>query len=407
MSIFLKKFFLLLLVIIFLPSCTILQAIKLVNSGKVVPNNITKSVIPFELKGHPIFIKVRLNNSENEYKFMFDTGALTIISQQVAKELELQSEIEFEMHGVGGKTETVNLVQLENVIVGNSEVKNIAAVVVDLAEKTGSDIGGIIGSNFLKFFQVTIDYQTNEIILVQDAQPIAAKNGDIQISFETDMKNGFAPIIDCVINNEIKCTGIIDTGTPEIAGVPVSLMKKMDSFLYDNVLTAAGGMRNGINGTADESYMLRLNTLEIDSLKLTNIPAMSHSAKDEHILLGNGFLSIFLVTIDYPAKIIVLHPNNTSFETNVFSYGLNVVKKNNKTIVSGIWDKSPASKVGLEVGDEIVKVNSKDTHALSIFELMTLFLDKKVNSIDIAFIHDNRKNNVKLHKKMLLPPIKK
>lgn len=403
MSIFLKQYFLLLVIVFFLHSCTTVGAIKLLNSGEVVPSNNTKSVIPFELKKHPIFIKCRLNNSLKKYTFILDTGALTFVSLQVAKELKLRNVMKIQAHGSAGKTEAINLVQLKSVVVGNAQVADITAAVFDFSEKIGANIDGILGSNFLKFFQVTIDYQKNEILFVQDAHPTFAKNGAIQIAFETNMENSFAPIIECMINDDIKSAAIIDTGTYELAGLPLSLMKRMDHFLDGNVLTAEGGMRNGLFGTADESYLLRLNSLKIGSLTLSNIPTMSHSLKNEHILLGNKFLSKFVVTIDYPASIIVLHPYTNFFETNIFSFGLNLVKRNNKTIVSGVWDKSPASKLGIEPGDEIVKIDSKNTELLSLFELMTLLMDDSINSIDIEFIHKNRNHKGNLQKEMLLP----
>jgi len=147
------KTFLVLVIVLVLPSCTTLQAIKLVNSGEVEPSNKTRSVIPFTLKGHPIFIKVRINNSEKKYNFILDTGALTIVSQQVAQELGLQNVVEVQAGGTGGKSKKINLVQLKSITVGNSGVQNIAAGVVDFSEQLGKDIDGLLGSNFSNSFK--------------------------------------------------------------------------------------------------------------------------------------------------------------------------------------------------------------------------------------------------------------
>jgi len=393
-------------IIIFLSSCTTLQAIKIVNSGEVVHGVNKKSIIPFEINGHPILIKVRLNNSHKEYKFVFDTGALTVISQRVAKELKLQNGIKVDAHGTGGKAETVNLVKLNNVIVGNAEVKNTAAIVVDFSDKFRPDIGGILGSNFLRFFQVTIDYQKKEISLLSATKSITQTDDEIKIFFETDIKQGFAPKIKCVVDGEIEGTGLIDTGFPGIADLPLSMMERTKSFQKDTVLTANGGMTGGLFGMTDKSYLIRVDTLEMGNLKFTNVPTMSHSLKGENVLFGNKFLSKFLVTINYPAGELVLKPTTTFFETNILSYGLGFAKKDKKTIVSGVWDNSSASWSKIKLGDEIVKVNSKATNTLPLYELMALFMDEKVNDIEIMFIRNNREHKTRLHKKMLLPALK-
>jgi hypothetical protein len=48
---------------IFLPGCTAMKAMQLVDGGVVVPGQYAASVVPFTLEGHPILIKARLNNS--------------------------------------------------------------------------------------------------------------------------------------------------------------------------------------------------------------------------------------------------------------------------------------------------------------------------------------------------------
>src|SRR4030043_1474500 len=147
-----KNFLILFVIVVFLSSCTGFKAMKLVSGGESVPNKYTESVIPFTLEGHPILIKARLNNSQKEYIFVFDTGALTMIRQEVAKELDLPKGIEVEADGTGGKSKTIDLVKLDNVMVGNMEVRDCAAGVTDFSEMFAPNVAGILGSNFFKHF---------------------------------------------------------------------------------------------------------------------------------------------------------------------------------------------------------------------------------------------------------------
>ena len=256
----------------------------------------------------------------------------------------------------------------------------MAAVVVDLEKNHAVKIDGILGSNSLRFFQVTLDYQNHEITLFNTTQPVSVESDNsLQIPFDTDFRDGFAPKLTCLINGNIQCLAIIDTGYPDIASVPLPLMKEMKSFVDGKAVTSQGSMVAGIGGNANESYALRLHTLQLSSLLLENIPSISHSSENGHVLLGNRFLSKFLVIIDYPSHQVFLQPRDTAFETNIFTYGLKLKKEDQKTIVSGTWDGSHAARSGLKSGDEITTVNGTDASVLSLFELMSLLGDQKID----------------------------
>jgi hypothetical protein len=99
-----KSHLILLVIAAILPGCTAIKAMKLVNSGEAVPGDYTESAVPYTMAGHPILIKARLNNSEKEHSFIFDTGALTMIRQEVAEELDLSKGMDIEAKDIGGKS---------------------------------------------------------------------------------------------------------------------------------------------------------------------------------------------------------------------------------------------------------------------------------------------------------------
>jgi hypothetical protein len=399
-----KNHLILFFIVAFLPSCTAFQVIKLVSSGEVVPNNYTESIVPFTLEGHPILIKTRLNDSQKEYIFIFDTGALTIIRQEVAKELDLPIGIEVEGNDSSGKSKTINLVKLDNIIVGNMAVRDCAAGVTDFSEIFAPQIAGILGSNFFKHFQVSIDYRKKEVTFSREKKQIATQNNGIVIPFENDIKMGFAPAIKCEVG-EIKVTAIVDTGFPDIVALPLSMIKKTNSFKEGKVTTAKGSMGFGMFGMADENYALRIDEFKVGDLQLRKIPSSSHSMKFGHLLLGNKFLENFLVTLNYPVGEMILKPYGTPFVTNIPSYGLALAKKDKKTIVSGIWNNSPASQSEIKLDNEIINVNFIEANTLSLMELAGLFLNEGINSLEIEYLNDKRKQKTILHKGMLLPGI--
>jgi len=386
-----KNYLILLVIVVFLTSCSAFKVIKLLSSGEVVATNYTKSVVPILMEGHPILIKARLNNSQKNYNFVFDTGAFTLIKQEVAKELDLPKGIDIEASCTGGKSKTIGIVKLDNIIVGNMEVRDCAVGVTDFSGMFSPDISGILGSNFFKYFNLTIDYRNKEVTLSREDYRPTESDKEIVLPFDSKMEMGFAPTIDCMVDEEIKSTAIIDTGYPGIVAVPLSMIKKTNSFKKGKVVTGKGSMMGGMFGVSDQDYSLRIDELKIGELKLKNIPATSHSSKKDHLLLGGKFFEKYLVTLNYPSKKMILTPYGTPFEKNIPSYGLALVKENHNTLVSGIWSNSSASRSGINLGDEVVKINAMETNTLSLSELMTLFLDEKINSLKVEYINDKGK----------------
>ena len=313
--------------VVFVPGCTSIQAFKLLNSGEAVFENGSDSIIPFSIEGHQILVKARINYSRKEYTFILDTGALTMMSEKVVKELSLPEGIEVNAGGTGGNARTISLVPLDSVIVGGMEVKKCASGITDFHSIFPGKIDGILGSNFLKHFKVTINYQEKVLTLSHDSKPIQLQKDEIRIPIELDMFHGFAPVVECEVDGVLKDQGVIDTGLYGYIALPVTT-QKIPSFKNGSVVTAQGAMSFGMFGLGkNEDYALRLNSVKIGSLQLHNIPAKSHGHTDGQILLGNQFLEKYLVVINYPAKELILRPLAVPFEQNIPTYGIALTRK--------------------------------------------------------------------------------
>jgi len=396
-----------LLLLVFLSGCTAIKAINLMNSSEVVINDVDRK-IQFATEGRQILVKIKINHSREYYTFILDTGALTIVSKRVAEGLSLPEGIEIDASGTGGNTRAINLVKLNSVVAGGMEVKNCAAGVVDFSSIFPHTIDGILGSNFLQHFKVTIDFQKQELTLSQDTTPVHAQDNDIKIPIELDMLNGFAPVAECKLDDTIQDDAIIDTGLPGYFALPVSMIKKIPSFNNGSVVSSNGSMGFGMFGSGkNENYALRLNKAKIGSLELQNVAATSHAHKNGKILIGCKFLEKYIVILNFPANELLLRPTGIPFEHNIPSYGLALTKKDQKTVVSGVWMGSDASLKGLQPGDEILTINSvKMSTVPTIGELVLMFFsDEKQHSLSIEFSHEDKRKSVVLHKKSLLPDL--
>lgn len=410
-----KLFFNTLLVIITLlliSGCTTIRAVSVMNKGRIISDQIEECVIPFKLRGgHVIVVQVRINNAGRLYNFMLDTGALTVVSQKVAEDLDLPSGVEVIARDTTGGSKPMQLINLDALELGKMKIAECPAGIIDLSGFGGHlkdrdvNVDGLIGSNFLRYFKVTIDYKNRKLILSNhtDSEPIAA--GTYRLSFSSEMQKGYAPTVECMLEDKIRVHGIIDTGAPFLATLPSSLVKKTKAYAADQVVKAKGNVWGAAFKASENNALLRISTMQMGALRLHNLPMLS--LPHRQMLIGKKFLEKFLVTLNYPAQEMSLSPyEELNFKSNVYSFGA-IVGKNDagRTVVTAFWEGSSADKSGIHIGDELVMVDGKSVENLSPIEVETLYHDDSVQEIDIVYKDGSGLHEIKVKKELLLPPI--
>ena len=391
----------LLIVWILISGCTILKSVSIVNSGEAISPHPIETTIPFDMKAHAIIVKARVNDSNKEFNFILDTAALTVVDQKTAGELGIHGEVEVNLTDSAGKTKKVKLANLGILSVGDVKVKDSVAAIVDLSN-FGYD--GIVGSTFLRYFRVTIDYRHRLLTFSKDKERVPANDGEVTIKFKPEMTHGFAPKIECKVDKSIDADAFIDTGYPGI-GLPTEIIHKLKEFKAGEVLESDGSLSSGVFGSSDKDYLLRMDSLSLGKLEFTNVPCSS--SETHEVLIGEKALSHFLVTLDYPAGEMVLKRyENDKFETNVYGWGLALKRDENRMVVKGLLKGSPAARSGIKVGDEVFTVNSKDASQLSMLDLMALSLDDGIDRVELVYSGDGGRKMVVLKKEMLLPVVK-
>lgn len=390
--------------------CTTMKAMSVVSSGKLIIKNDQSNVIPFIMKGeHVIVVPVKINNSDNQYHFMVDTAALTVVSRKTAMELNLPAGVEIVARDTAGGTKPMQLINLDSLRLGGMVVAECAAGILDFSEFGGNlkvpdmDIDGLLGSNFLRYFKVTIDYKNKRLHLDGNTEPTAAKEGDYKIKFSTDMKMGYAPRVECIIENTIKAFGIIDTGAPFLATLPLSLVEKTDAYKSGQVIKAKGNVWGAAFKASENDFLLRVKKIQMGALEINDIPVISLPYR--HMLIGKKFLSKFMVTLNYPAQEMTLTPyDKLDFPTNIYSFGTIVKKdKDGKTVIAGFWEGTTADKIGIVIGDELIMINGKEIGELSPTEVDNIYYNDNIKEIDVVYKNKSGLHKTKATKEMLLP----
>lgn len=124
--------------------------------------------IPFRTRrGRPLIVLPALVNGKGPFHFILDTGAsLTVLSTGVAGQLGIgRSKRRATALGAGGSIDA-RLTRIRSFSVGNLEVRNLHAAVMDLSDLRKSlsyPMDGIIGYNLLSRYRVTIDYPAKRL----------------------------------------------------------------------------------------------------------------------------------------------------------------------------------------------------------------------------------------------------
>jgi predicted aspartyl protease len=119
-------------------------------------------IVPVIMTGQSIIVPVTLNNSVRT-NLLLDTGATTtLLSQRLASSLSLNQTGSSRAAGVGGIV-SVGVARLDSLRVGEAEVSNLAIMVHDFARDPRHE--GLLGMDFLRAFQVSIDAKKQVLVL--------------------------------------------------------------------------------------------------------------------------------------------------------------------------------------------------------------------------------------------------
>jgi hypothetical protein len=387
------------------------------------------TAIPFELGGHLILMPVRINDCEKEYTFFLDTCAQTIIDLRVASDLHIENGRELPLPDETMPEAFLSKTNVD-ISLGNAQVRDLKVLLLDLSSwrKSGRSIDGVVGSDFLRFFRVTIDYRERMVLLEQSRKagngssttriPTGGSTPDAAASTGTAVldNKGYAmscatsfplrfPTVRCRLDGDIVAEALLDTGSPFAIVAPLSLMEKQDFAKERTLLESEGILFKWPFSPIERNYLARLESFQMGELQVAELPVIYANSGD--VLLGRSFLSQFVVTIDYPSDELILLPySDTHFDQNLFSAGFRLKRdEQDRTVVRGFWKGSPADRNGLRPGDEVLFINSMDVGDLTDLEISRLLKDETVPVIELVIKEGDAERRVSLEKEMLFPEV--
>lgn len=278
--------------------------------------------VPFDYSQREIVVKGRINGS-GEMEFLLDTGASdTIIDRRVAAEHYLTKFGQYDIAAMSGMV-TARSSSIKRLELGNLLMNDVPARILDLSAQSrqmGKNIAGIIGTNVISKFLVTLDYAKPAIVFADiDSTARPAK------AAATPFTQKQAPFVKVIFNGKDEQVLLFDTGAA-FNHIPPNVAQRYLGSDPANV-------RHSTEGTGLDGRSLQLGTVVVDSVTIGGLPSRKVSFtfpsgaeaqkaatksggreggffQDSRLgILGNPFFQNFIVTIDYKFNRLLLQPN--------------------------------------------------------------------------------------------------
>ncbi len=391
------KYRITLLFIIFISLTSCSTIIRNIFGNKLIdmhyaPNSQKKlfyTEIPYKIENGFIIIKAKINNSIREYNFIFDTGAITMVSEKLNSELKLENGITVVSRDINGN-DVSGLSYLTTLTIGELNVENIRINSTEsdmFSQKCNIKIDGIIGANILNqgcfYFdsankKLTITNEVNKLPIEKLKNPIKLKRFMGQPYIKVRGENNQWLLLDTGyadgniilnLNSKILCKTDIPIKLKETYIKGIKKEQKINFSIYNK--------------------KIKLGKTE----NLMRIIQFKKNSGNGNI--GNNIIQKSDVIIDTKhKKFYIANLNLPKLNDSILN--INFKYKQNVVIVSSLGINSEIQKMGIKLNDTITKINNQSLLNLNSeceFEDFKSKYIRKNSELKVEYIKNNKTEN--------------
>jgi PDZ domain len=360
-----------------------------------VANKLEKDVvIPFTLQRSHV-IEVTATLKDMPYTMIMDTGGMTILEKSANDSLGFETMEIPQQNAV--------LAIIDDLKLGEASVKGMKVPLIGFNDTYKFELPGMIGSDCLRFFNVEIDYEKQNVTL-RNSYKMTSKN-DSQHLLDIEMVSPYFPTVELQINGGNTVPGMIDTGLHYAFVFPISWMEDLSESEKENLVESEGYFARWPWTESPQNYFYLMPEIKLGNIVLKDVPVIfgeiPNFLSDSTALIGKYFLENYLTTIDYPNRQLKLTDIEESKYSLRFSAGINIAKKEGKLQITGVWKNSPAWNAGLKTTDELIAVNSKNYEEISDLEIANLIMDKTNIKFYVTILREGKEEEILLRKRDL------
>ncbi len=334
-------------------------------------------------------IDLQINGAPEILHFALDTGALNIVDTDVARRLQLESQGSAIVRDSTNHQAVAPLVVLQRIDIGKQiALQNMGAGVADVSalfkKHTGKHVDGILGSNALRHFTIELDYQSSYLVFSHKNADEFHRGADIDVPMDQIFSNGFAPAVDCKVNN-VHTACIIDTGGAFFFFAPPEFFSSDSKDASTRCTSISGISSTGMVGSREGGKLCLLESLIIGKKEFTNIPATTSNL--DSVYIGAYLLFDFQIILDYPGNraLFFSKSRHGSDYSRMLSPGFDIeLNDKNEVVVRNVVHGSMAA-LYLKPKDRILSINGWRTNATNLNQVLKLLSHSRSDSIQVVY----------------------
>ncbi|MGV3460617.1 MAG: retropepsin-like aspartic protease [Flavobacterium sp.] len=327
---------------------------KYLYAAKPVQKNFTHT-LPFEttVRGH-IILPVMIEGKA--YRFLFDTGALTLVSSELKDKLGLKSIYTTRLEDAAGQIQEHSMYGIGQMQLGPVVFKDVAGAAINLEkiEKQFCEkVDGLLGTNIMRTCHWKIDYK-NKTVTFSDKE-IKPEGSFTTIDF-VESFSGSPLLLQKIGEHTYYST--MDTGAG--GGFRIS-----DSLFFNTRKSKGAKLAIGrgnsamtlFEGKPSYEYTTIVDSIYVGNNLITN-QLLSVQAGESYIT-GNKFFAKFgSVQLDWKKKKIYLPATTIAVDTGFTSLGLLPLYVGDELQVGMVWENSADGINEIEPGDTIISIDN-------------------------------------------------
>ncbi|PIX07887.1 MAG: hypothetical protein COZ76_01135, partial [Flavobacteriales bacterium CG_4_8_14_3_um_filter_35_10] len=303
-----------------------------------INNNSDKYVLSFKMVNNLMVIPVEVNGKK--LSFLLDTGVsnTVILNIQVVDSLKLKNIEKIKIQGLGVgefvdaiKSTNNNIIVGKNITNKNHKIYLILEGGINLSNRIGEEIHGIIGGDLFKDFIIKINYSTKQITFYKPNTyhyKSCKKCELLPLSFiaEKPYVNVVANFSDTIsVNSKL----LLDTGGSDALWLFENKEAKISvpQLFFDDYL--GQGLNGNIYGKRSRIKSLQIGKFELKNITASFPDTLSLSQSMRHFsrrgTIGSETLKRFYLIIDYPNKKITFKKNSKFFDEE-FNYNMSGIE---------------------------------------------------------------------------------
>jgi hypothetical protein len=297
-------------------------------------------------------------NGQGPFRTVFDTGAVNVISANLAAHLGLMAEEKSTDFGAIGGSVKARAAHVDTLNIGKLVVRNQTFFVLDIP--AGSNVPQmLVGWELLQQFAVRMDFQHGQLTFF-DLSQFTYRGGGSAVPLTLN-RHGNGIYLDAKVNS-ISGRFLLDSGNETGFFLNSAFVNK--HHLQEKLqATLKGYNGKGLGGDSPEAWFTRLHTLTVGSIILRGPIVRLQTGNDDsvHKLAGNigqSILKRFTVTVDCRHHVMYLETLPDWDQREIFNRaGLVYDDQEGGDEVKTVFPGSPAENAGLKPGDLITAID--------------------------------------------------